>query len=76
VFVSISRDAFANDVHAIVDCLSDRQHFEITGGQIAKKVQVVHLTLNPNERVLGSIANIRRSDDHSSQVDPPNLAAA
>jgi hypothetical protein len=32
MFVSIGRDAFANDVHAIVDCLGNGQHFEITRG--------------------------------------------
>jgi hypothetical protein len=69
VLVAVRRDSFADDVHAIVNRLGNREHFEIARGEITKKVEIVHLAFNPNESVLGAVTDIRRSDNNASEGD-------
>ena len=68
VFVAVLRQSVANDHARIADRSRDREHFELALPKIAEVVQVVHLVLDEEERVLGIIARRRRTDDHPGVV--------
>ena len=72
VFVAVLRDSVANDNAGITDRSRYRENFELALRKIAEVVQIVHLVLDEEERVLGIIARRRRANDHSGGV----LAAA
>lgn len=55
MLLAVESYAFANNFEAVIDCLGDNQHFEITGGKIAKQVEIVHLPIDKKEGVFGLV---------------------
>jgi hypothetical protein len=68
VLLAIGRDSFANDEARIANRLCDRKDGEVARGKIAKRVEIKHLAVGVEERVLGVVARGRGSDDHSGLV--------
>ena len=59
MLIAVGRDAFANDVQAIVNALGDSQHFEVARGKIAKQIEIVHLPIDKEKGVFGFVAETR-----------------
>lgn len=57
MLVAVGSNTFADNLTAIIDGPCDRQYFEITCGEIAKEIEVIHLALRVKECVLGTIAD-------------------
>ena len=72
VFLSIVRRAFPDDVARIADRFRRAQDLEIARGQIAERVEIVHLAVDVKERVLGPVTRRRSADDHARGI--PSLA--
>lgn len=72
VFLSVVGRAFPDDVARIADRFRGAQDLEVAQGQIAERVEIVHLAIHVKKRVLGPVTRRRRSHDHSRRV--PALA--
>lgn len=68
VLLAVGSDSFANDEAGIADRLCDRKDGEVARGKIAKRVEIKHLAVGVEERVLGVVARCRGSDNHSGCV--------
>ena len=68
MLLAVGSDSFANDEAGIADRLCDRKDGEVAGGKIAKRVEIKHLAVGVEERVLGVVARCRGSDNHSGRV--------
>jgi len=75
MLIAVESHAFADNLQAVINGLGDGQHFEIARREVAKKVQVIHLTARIKERVLGVVTRRRRSHEHTSQIET-NLPTA
>jgi hypothetical protein len=69
MLIAVESHAFADNLQAIINRLGDSQHFEIARRQVAKKVEVVHLTTRIEERVFRIVSRRRRSHEHTSQIE-------
>lgn len=69
MFVAVQRDAFPNDEGAIVDRLCHRQDLEVTVGQVAKQIEIVHLPLDVKEGMFGVVSGGGRPDDHAGGIE-------
>ena len=75
MLVSIERGPFANNVQTIIDRFGDSEHLKVALRKIAEEVEIVHLAFDPNERMLRTISDVRRPNNHSSLINPANRTA-
>src|SRR5207248_721966 len=64
MLVTVQRDSFANNVQTIIDRFGDREHLKVALRKIAEEVEIVHLAFDPNERMLRTISDVRRPNNH------------
>ena len=57
MLVAIGGNTFADNLTAIIDGPCYGQYFEVTCGEIAKQIEVIHLALRVKECVFGAIAD-------------------
>ena len=69
MLLAVKGNTFPNNQAAIVDRFCGRQDFEIAGGQIAQRVEIVHLPTGIKEGVLGIVRRAGRADDHARGVE-------
>jgi hypothetical protein len=68
VFVAVLGDSVADDHARITDGPRDSQHFEISLGKIAERVQVKHFVFDKKKSVLRIVGSGGRADDHAGSV--------
>lgn len=68
VFVAVLGDSVADDHARITDGPRDSQHFEISLGKIAKRVEVIHFVFDKKKSVLRIVGRGRGADDHAGSV--------
>jgi hypothetical protein len=68
VLVAILGDSIADNHARIADRARDCQHLEISLGEIAERVEIVHFVFHKKKSVLGIIGRGRGADDHAGGV--------
>ena len=68
VLVTVGGNSIADDDAGIADCSCDTQDFEIALGEIAQRVEIVHLVAGIKKGVLGIVGGRRGTDDHAGRV--------
>ena len=68
VLVAIFGNSVADNHARIADGPRDSQHFEVSLGKIAERVEVVHLVFNKEKSVFGIVGDGGGPDDHAGGV--------
>lgn len=68
VFFAVISDAFAGYEARVADGFCDHQNPEVALRKVAKRVEVEHLPIEIEKRVLGVIGRGRLTDDHPGSV--------
>ena len=68
VLIAVLGNSVADNHARITDGPRDRQHFEISLGKIAQRVEVVHFVFDKNKSVFGIVGRGRGADDHAGGV--------
>jgi hypothetical protein len=68
VLVAVLGNSVANNHARIIDGPRDGQHFEISLGKIAERVEVVHFVFNKKKSVFGIVGRGRGADDHAGGI--------
>ncbi len=68
MLVAVVSYPLTNDETGITDRRRDRKDAEAARRKIAKRVEIKHLAVGVQERVLGVVARRRGSDNHSGCV--------
>lgn len=69
MLVAVERNPFADNQGTVINCLGDRQDFEVTDGKVAKQIEVVHLPFDEQKGMFRIVARGRRSHDHAGGVE-------
>jgi hypothetical protein len=68
VLVAVLGNSVPDNHARITDGPRDSQHFEITLGKIAERVEVVHLVFDKKKSVFGIVGSSGGADDHAGGV--------